>query len=161
MFACVRVRPFGACMCRQEPSMQPMLQCGSVPDAARPCARTADASWQVIDEAHRRMDALLARKLPLDLRAQRQPSAQQIRDPYTCLYGPFWCARPCAQRPAGFPPCAGASAPSVLAFVGGRGSSIDAPFSFFFFVFGGRSRKLRHTYPNLTNQSCQTLLHGP
>lgn len=107
MFACVRVRPFGACMCRQEPSMQRMLLCGSVPDAARPCARTADASWQVIDEAHRRMDALLARKLPLDLRAQRQPSAQQIRDPYTCLYGPFWCARLCAQQPACFPPLRG------------------------------------------------------
>ncbi len=107
MFACVRVRPFGACMCRQEPSMQRMLLCGSEPDAARPCARTADEPWQVIDEAHRRMDALLARKLPLDLRAQRQPSAQQIRDPYTCLYGPFWCARRCAQRPACFPPLRG------------------------------------------------------
>ena len=97
--------------------------------------RTADEPWQVIDEAHRRMDALLARKRPLDLRAQRQPSAQQIRDPYTCLYGPFWCARPCALRPAGFPPCAGASAPSVLTFVGGRDSSIDAPFFFFLFFF--------------------------
>ena len=77
--------------------MQRMLPCGSVPDAARACARMAEAPWQVIDEAHRRMDALLARKRPLDLRAQRQPSAQQIRDPYTCLYGPFWCDRLCAR----------------------------------------------------------------
>ncbi len=38
MLACVRVRPFGACVCRQQPSMQRMLLCGSVPEAARPCA---------------------------------------------------------------------------------------------------------------------------